>query len=99
MNNTPLLEMEGISKRFPGVVALDQVNLTVGEGEVVALIGENGAGKSTLMNIVGGAIARDGGTIKINGEPVQISKYGKARLVTNDPMLPAMFIVPDTVPA
>jgi ribose transport system ATP-binding protein len=73
MNNTPLLEMEGISKRFPGVVALDQVNLTVGEGEVVALIGENGAGKSTLMNIVGGAIARDGGTIKINGEPVQIN--------------------------
>jgi len=73
MNNTPLLEMEGISKRFPGVVALDQVNLTVGEGEVVALIGENGAGKSTLMNIVGGAIARDGGTIKFNGEPVQIN--------------------------
>src|SRR4029079_11089982 len=73
MNNTPLLELEGISKRFPGVVALDQVNLTVGEGDVVALIGENGAGKSTLMNIVGGAIARDGGTIKINGEPVQIN--------------------------
>jgi ribose transport system ATP-binding protein len=73
MNNTPLLEIEGISKRFPGVVALDQVSLSVGEGEVVALIGENGAGKSTLMNIVGGAIARDDGTIKINGEPVEIN--------------------------
>jgi ribose transport system ATP-binding protein len=73
MSNTPLFEMEGISKRFPGVVALDQVNLSVGEGEVVALIGENGAGKSTLMNILGGAIARNDGTIKIKGAPVEIN--------------------------
>ena len=69
---TPILEMDGISKRFPGVVALDQVSLTVGTGEIVALIGENGAGKSTLMKILGGAISRDAGTIKINGEPVEI---------------------------
>ena len=68
----PILEMEGVSKRFPGVVALDQVSLTVGTGEIVALIGENGAGKSTLMKILGGAIARDAGSIKINGEPVEI---------------------------
>lgn len=73
MNNTPLVEIEGISKRFPGVVALDNVDLTVGAGEVVALIGENGAGKSTLMNILGGAIARDAGTIKINDAPVEIT--------------------------
>src|SRR5215203_6375382 len=64
--------MEGISKRFPGVVALDQVNLTVGAGEIVALIGENGAGKSTLMKILGGAISRDAGTVRINGETVEI---------------------------
>src|ERR1041385_5133727 len=64
--------MEGISKRFPGVVALDGVSLTVAAGEIVALIGENGAGKSTLMKILGSAIARDGGTIKINGESVEI---------------------------
>jgi ribose transport system ATP-binding protein len=64
--------MEGISKRFPGVVALDQVSLSVGTGEIVALIGENGAGKSTLMKILGGAISRDTGTIKINGQPVEI---------------------------
>ncbi|HKG98771.1 MAG TPA: sugar ABC transporter ATP-binding protein, partial [Pyrinomonadaceae bacterium] len=68
----PILEMEGVSKRFPGVVALDQVRLAVGTGEIVALIGENGAGKSTLMKILGGAIARDAGTVRINGQPVEI---------------------------
>ena len=69
---TPILVMEGISKRFPGVVALDDVDLTVHTGEIVALIGENGAGKSTLMKILGGAISRDAGTIRINGEAVEI---------------------------
>ena len=71
--SAPLLEMEGISKRFPGVVALNDVSLTVGEGEIVALIGENGAGKSTLMKILGGAISGDSGSVKINGEAVEIS--------------------------
>ena len=64
--------MEGVSKRFPGVVALDNVSLSVGAGEIVALIGENGAGKSTLMKILGGAISRDAGVVKINGNPVEI---------------------------
>src|SRR5215475_8915910 len=68
----PILEMTGISKRFPGVVALDQVSLTVATGEIVALIGENGAGKSTLMKILGGAISRDTGTVKIDSEAVEI---------------------------
>jgi ribose transport system ATP-binding protein len=68
----PILEMSAISKRFPGVLALEEVNLEVYPSEVVALIGENGAGKSTLMKILGGVVQRDSGTIQLDGEEVQI---------------------------
>ena len=78
---TPILEMEGVSKRFPGVVALSDVSLNVGTGEIVALIGENGAGKSTLMKILGGAVARDAGTVKIDGRPVEIRSPREASLL------------------
>jgi ribose transport system ATP-binding protein len=64
--------MRGICKRFPGVVALDRVNLTVGRGEVVGLVGENGAGKSTLMNILGGVYSPDAGEILFDGRPVRL---------------------------
>ena len=72
MENTPILELLNVSKRFPGVIALNNVTLTVDTGEIVALIGENGAGKSTLMKILGGAISRDSGTVKIDGKAVEI---------------------------
>ena len=75
---TPILEMEGVSKRFPGVVALDNVSLSVGSAEILALIGENGAGKSTLMKILGGVTSRDTGTIKIDGKPVEIGSPREA---------------------
>src|SRR5438045_8810024 len=73
MSEAPLLQMHGIAKRFPGVVALDQVNLEVGKGEVLALCGENGAGKSTLMKILGGVYQPDGGEIRVDGREVKIN--------------------------
>ena len=73
MTNTPLLQMRGVQKRFPGVIALDNVSLEVGQGEVVALCGENGAGKSTMMKILGGVYQPDGGEIFVDGQPVKIN--------------------------
>ncbi len=65
------LQMVDITKRFPGVLANDQVNLEVNEGEILALLGENGAGKSTLMKQLYGLYKPDSGTIKINDEAVE----------------------------
>jgi len=66
----PVLAMRGIGKRFPGVHALVGVDLTVGAGEIVGLVGENGAGKSTLVKILAGAHSRDEGEIVVGGAPV-----------------------------
>ena len=73
MGDEFLLEMEGISKSFPGVKALDDVHLSVRPGTVHALMGENGAGKSTLMKVLIGMYDPDVGTIRFGGEPVEIS--------------------------
>src|SRR4051794_35401752 len=69
---TPLVQMTGISKRYPGVVALDDVQFDVLPGEVHALCGENGAGKSTLMKILAGAESKDTGEIRISGKVAHI---------------------------
>lgn len=66
------IDMNKITKRFGGVVALDQVSLQVKKGEIHALMGENGAGKSTIMKILAGAIEKDEGEIKIDGKPADI---------------------------
>jgi ribose transport system ATP-binding protein len=70
LNTTPLLEVRGVSKAFPGVQALDNVDFEVYPGEVVALLGENGAGKSTLMKILSGAYRMDRGEIRLKGQRV-----------------------------
>jgi galactofuranose transport system ATP-binding protein len=70
---SPVLEMTGIRKIFPGVVALDGVDFRLFPGEVHALMGENGAGKSTLIKTLTGVYEIDGGEIKLSGEPVRIS--------------------------
>ncbi|HLU47896.1 MAG TPA: sugar ABC transporter ATP-binding protein [Planctomycetota bacterium] len=71
--------MRGITKRFPGVLALDEVDLELRAGEVVALLGENGAGKSTLMKVLGGAYRPDGGEMRIDGADPGITDPGSAR--------------------
>ncbi len=68
-----ILKMQGIQKYFPGVHALDNAQLEVRSGEVMALVGENGAGKSTLMKILTGIYPKDGGTIEYFGEQIEIS--------------------------
>jgi ABC-type uncharacterized transport system ATPase subunit len=69
----PAIEMRGITKRYPGVVANDHIDLVVRPGEIHALLGENGAGKTTLMNVLYGLATPDEGEILLNGESVRIS--------------------------
>ncbi len=72
MTEDPILRMEGIYKEFPGVVANDHVDLSVGQGEIHGLLGENGAGKSTLMKILYGLYSRDGGEIWLEGSRLNL---------------------------
>jgi general nucleoside transport system ATP-binding protein len=69
----PALEMRGITKRYPGVLANDGIDLQVRPGEIHALLGENGAGKTTLMNVLYGLARPDAGEILLDGNPITIS--------------------------
>ena len=74
----PVLELRGITKRFPGVLANDHVDLTLEKGEIHALLGENGAGKTTLMNILYGLYDPDEGEVFVNGKPLKLKSPSDA---------------------
>jgi ribose transport system ATP-binding protein len=77
-SNGVILEADGITKSFPGVVALDDVHLDVYAGQLNAVVGENGAGKSTLMNVLAGVFAPDAGQILLDGDEVTLASTGEA---------------------
>ncbi len=77
-NKTELLTFHGVTKRFGGVTALDDVDFDLRRGEIHALLGENGAGKSTLIKVLGGIHAPDSGTIRIEGEQLRIHSVADA---------------------
>ena len=77
-HSTPLLEVNHISKQFPGVKALHRVSLTLNQGELLAVIGENGAGKSTLMKILAGVQEPDTGKLSLEGKPISLSTVDDA---------------------
>ncbi|MFD0422357.1 sugar ABC transporter ATP-binding protein [Streptomyces parvus] len=75
----PVLEARSVSKRFPGVVALDDVSFALRAGEVHALVGENGAGKSTLIKVLTGVYQSDEGEVRVSGEPVRFARPFEAQ--------------------
>jgi ABC-type sugar transport system ATPase subunit len=77
-NEAPLLTLEGVTKRFGGVTALDAVSFELRAGEIHALLGENGAGKSTLIKVLGGIHAPDAGTIRLRGQVAAIHRVADA---------------------
>ena len=90
----PLLEMRGISKHFPGVVALDDVWFELRRGEVHVLLGENGAGKSTLMKILSGASRRDAGEIHLDGRAVELTSPRDAQALGVATIYQEFYLVP-----
>lgn len=92
---TPLLEMRGISKGFPGVQALDSVDFDLRRGEVHVLFGENGAGKSTLINVIAGTFAPDAGTFRYEGRDIRSLTPHQARVMGISPVFQEFSLVPD----
>jgi branched-chain amino acid transport system permease protein len=94
-----LLEVKGATKRFGGLVAVNDMNLSVNAGEIVALIGPNGAGKSTAFNLISGVLLPTSGEILFRGRPIagqtsrQISRLGMSRTFQHVKLLPAMTVI------
>ena len=85
-----LLRVEQVSKSFPGVQALADVNLDLNAGEILALVGENGAGKSTLIQILTGALEPDTGCLFLDGEEVHFNHPTRSRRCGNQRRLPGI---------
>ena len=96
MSAVPRLELHGVRKRYDATLALRDVDLTVGAGEVHALAGENGAGKSTLIKILAGAVRRDAGTIALDGAPVDLPNPLAARAAGIRVVYQEFSLVPST---
>ena len=77
--DTPLLEVKNLTKRFGGLIAVNRVNMEVYPAEVVGLVGDNGAGKSTLIKMISGVYTPDEGQMFFNHQPMQISSPREAR--------------------
>src|SRR4029079_13551976 len=90
-----LLELTNISKRFPGVVALEGVDFELRRGEVHVLFGENGAGKSTLINIIAGTYPADTGTFKYRGKEIAYLTPQAARVIGISPVFQEFSLVPE----
>src|SRR5262245_59613758 len=103
MADAPLLELRGITKRFPGVLANDNVNFELRRGEVHALLGENGAGKSTLMNMLYGLYTPDEGEILLQGRPIEVGstkaaiEHGFGRVHQHFMLIPVMTVAENIV--
>jgi len=93
--NGKLIQMSGIVKQFPGVLALDKVDFELRPGEVHALLGANGAGKSTLIKILSGVYHKDGGDIHLRGEPIEIHNPRHAQSVGIATIYQEYNLVPD----
>ena len=92
---TALLELEGISKQFPGVRALEDVSFAVAAGEIHALVGENGAGKSTLIKVISGVHKPDTGTIRIEGQEVSFDSPHQAQAAGMATMYQELSLYPE----
>jgi ribose transport system ATP-binding protein len=90
-----LLEMTGISRRFPGALALDGVDFDLRRGEIHALLGENGAGKSTLITIIAGTLPANSGDMRYQGERLSDLTPHRARVIGISPVFQEFSLVPD----
>lgn len=92
---TPVVELEGVSRRYGKTHAVRDFNLTIHSGEVVGLVGDNGAGKSTVVKMISGYVAPTGGTIKVMGEPVSFKSPRQARAAGIETVYQDLAIVND----